>query len=189
TVSRTAKMVFNVVPDSSEKDSVKTLSSSYANYIVNETFQYGDTFYEQPISSFASKRTAVFETDLTNLWKTMDDVSEPVQYSEILSVAAKLSGKSMREPVDSLRIQAIISDKYFCTIAELDSIFGYSTTVKGNSTELLFKSAKYIQKTLSNRPSKVYIYLRANRFENNIGIWDKILWNVPEVKVILTTLN
>lgn len=187
-VSRNAKMVFDVVPDSLENDSVKTLSSSYANYIVYETFQYEDTTFEQPISSFASKRTAVFETDLTNLWKTMDSVSGQIQYNEILSVGVKLSGNSKEEPIDSSRIQAIISDKYICTTSELDSLFEFSTTVRGDST-LLFQAGRYIQKTLPTRPSKVYIYIRANRFENNIGIWDKILWNVPEVKVILTTLN
>lgn len=190
-IFRNARMVINVVQDSTaKKDSVKTLTSSFANYVVHEDKGSIDSLSSLPISSFASRRTAVFKTDLSSLWDIMSDDSGPVQYNEILSAAVRVWGTTIEKETDSLIVEGFISDKLYSSSTELDSLFRYSSVAKGESGDtLLLKSDRFIQKVLSNRPSMVYVYLRVNRFVNGIGIWDKVLWNEPELNVILTTLK
>jgi hypothetical protein len=120
----------------------------------------------------------------------MNDDSGPVQYNEILSAAVRVWGTTIEKETDSLIVEGFISDKLYSSSTELDSLFRYSSVAKGESGDtLLLKSDRFIQKVLSNRPSMVYVYLRVNRFVNGIGIWDKVLWNEPELNVILTTLK
>lgn len=149
----------------------------------------------QPLSSFASQRIAVFKLDISNIWEMMDST----KFDEMLSAAFTITPKSYKNMFsenksDTLMVVYYLSDKLIDNdstfkkqrVSNVQKIITSDTTEKTDTLHLK-NLDKHFQLLTTNKPSSVYLYLQlSNRYDLH---WKEVLWNNPKFKAILTTLE
>ncbi len=151
----------------------------------------------QPFSTSLSKRTAVFKLDLTSLWDTMASTG----FDEILSAAVTLTMKSVTVDTasgDTSWILFFLSDQFYTDGENLDKEFDTQaaayglksriTMVKLVDDTLVLPVGHHLQHYLdkkSDDPYYLYVRLKSNAVYRN----QKILWDTPWFKAVLSTIN
>jgi hypothetical protein len=157
-----------------------------------------DSISKIPVSAFATQRTAVFKLDISNLWKNLDSIKS----AQIISAGFSITPKAYKEVFDSSNDEAAkkldvlyyLSDKLYDnnstfheqTLRRVEKSVSVDSTGNPSDTFILRNLEDIIHKLSSSRPSTVYLYLQLTDKEYR---WKEVLWNNPEFKAILTTLE
>jgi len=178
-------------------DSIRvSISPSYTNYVAID--HNIDSIAKIPVSSFATQRIAVFKLDISNLWKSLDSFKS----FRILSAGFSITPKAYKnvynnsddETLNKLNVIYYLSDKlyednsafYEQTLRRVEKSVSTDSTGSPNDKFVLRNLEDIFQKLSSSRPSTVYLYLQLS---GNDYKWKEVLWNNPEFKAILTTLE
>ncbi len=178
-------------------DSIRvSISPSYTNYvaIANNI----DSISKIPVSSFATQRTAVFKLDISNLWNTL----ESFKSFRILSAGFSITPKTYKnvyqdtngEISQTLNVLYHLSDKLYDknstlhgqTLRSVEKSVSVDSTGAPTDIFVLRNLEDIFQKLSSSRPSTVYLYLQLSGDDYK---WKEVLWNNPEFKAVLTTLE
>lgn len=166
-----------------------SITPSYTNYVAidNET----DSTSKIPVSTIATKRTAVFKMDMSNLWKTM----ESFKSFRILSAGFTVTPKTYKNIFDSLNVHYHLSDTLYDNTSAFQKqiLRGVKKMVSIDSTGIpkerfvLRNLEDIFQKLSFSRPSTLYLYLQISSEKEYR--WKEVLWNNPEFNATLTTLE
>lgn len=166
-----------------------SITPSYTNYVAidNET----DSTSKNPVSTIATKRTAVFKMDMSNLWKTM----ESFKSFRILSAGFTVTPKTYKNIFDSLNVHYHLSDTLYDNTSAFQKqiLRGVKKMVSIDSTGIpkerfvLRNLEDIFQKLSFSRPSTLYLYLQISSEKEYR--WKEVLWNNPEFNATLTTLE
>jgi len=178
-------------------DSIRvSITPSYTNYVATD--HNIDSISKIPVSSFATQRTAVFKLDISNLWKNL----ELFRSFRILSAGFSVTPKTYKnvyqdsdgDNSQTLNVLYHLSDKLYDNNSKFhgQTLRSVAKSVSVDSTGapmdifVLRNLEDIFQKLSSSRPSTVYLYLQLSGDEYK---WKEVLWNNPEFKAILTTLE
>lgn len=178
-------------------DSIRvSISPSYTNYVAID--HDIDSVSKIPVSTFATQRIAVFKLDISNLWETLESFKSFQILSAGFSIAPK-TYKNLYEDSDDETLQKLnvlyhLSDKLYDNNSTFHGQIlrrvekSVSTDSTGTPTDIfvLRNLEDIFHKLSSSRPSTVYLYLQLSGEEHG---WKEVLWNNPEFKAILTTLE
>jgi hypothetical protein len=172
---------------------VKSYSVEKALYVVTEDTLLSEARQSQPVSSYASFRTAVFEFDPSSLWTAMEDT--------VTSIANRLisAGFMIRHPgndTNTLYVKYAVSTIPLRGGYEVDTLFDSSsvlislprdTVAFANVRETLQRYARQ-----NPRPVSLFLYLRLS-FNTSAALsseeyeqWRTVTWDVvPYLKTII----
>lgn len=178
-------------------DSIRvSITPSYTNYVATD--HNIDSISKIPVSSFATQRTAVFKLDISNLWKNL----ELFKSFQILSAGFSITPNTYKniyqdsndDKSQKLNVLYHLSDKLYDnnsefhgqTLRSVEKSVSVDSIGAPTDVFVLRNLEDIFQELSSSRPSTVYLYLQLSSDEYK---WKEVLWNNPEFKAILTTLE
>jgi len=190
----TPRMVFHSVnrADTSKKyyDTLYGTSS----YVVNESVETIEALSTTSVSTFHSRRTAVFKLNFVPLWDSLTHTG----FNEILAASISLQTDSLISETgdSSAKILYLVSDRflengdtYADTLkAHIDNSFSLYTTIdKIKNDSLSIPIGSYLQYIRSKKPASLYLYLQIA--STDILTTQEVYWKKPQVKAVLTTIR
>jgi hypothetical protein len=160
-------------------------------YMANESDSLKTVLEKLPVSTYLSRRTAVFKLDFSSFWDSL----EQSDFHEILSAAIVLETDTIcTEYPDStssiipLFTNEIISDGRTVT-ERFDSAyatyFSYIDTVHASADTLTIYITRHLQTNLSDKPKYFFLYLQIE--SSKVLKQHEIYWKKPQIKAVLTT--
>jgi hypothetical protein len=176
-------------------DSIRvSITPRYTNYVAID--HNIDSISKIPISKFATQRTAVFKLDISNLWETMKSFKSFRILSAGFSITPKTYKDVYRDNEESQKLNVLyhLSDKLYDNnsafhdqiLRRVEKSVSADSTGAPADTFVLRNLEDIFHKLSSSRPPIVYLYLQLSGNEYR---WKEVLWNNPEFKAILTTLE
>lgn len=146
----------------------KSYAAQSAWYIVKENSPDSLQKLAAPVSSYASKRTAVFKYDLTRLWRAVGPLSDNSVFVSAGFWVPNLSG-------DSVKASWAVRPDSIHDGAALDSMFDAIVPVVIKDTHNGYRTLQDIVQAYANngRPPSVYLFLR---LESDAERWKRVAW-------------
>jgi hypothetical protein len=157
----------------------KIFAASQAWYVVAEDNGIAESLKDKPVSSFASKRTAVYKYRVDSLWGSMG------KQGVLLSAGFLIPNKTK----DTLNVQCIVRPSVERDGTLLDSVFTKQSSIITiiDSTAAGFASVLGALQEMYNdgsKPAYVYLYVR---YTNNTSVWKTVTLNMkPSFKAMIT---
>ncbi|KMQ51652.1 hypothetical protein CHISP_1409 [Chitinispirillum alkaliphilum] len=178
-------ITFNILA----KDTIQHTLRSISEYTVYE--KDGDSLSQQPVSSVSSRRIAVLELDLNQIYDSVYNTSG-TDFEGILSGRFEFEGKPSTELMrkdDNVSFRYILMDTLITNQNTLNNLFSNITTpvvIKDKNFTISIRAA--LQNIIrSGRPDSAYLYIQTVGSKNHLG---QIEWSTPyNFQAVLTTIR